>query len=180
MYRDVLPPFLTESMLYQGVLDAWEVENEKCGRTLDDFLLQCIPFKATWSLPYWETILGITNTKNLSDVARREVVISRLRGAGTASKSLIESMAAAFSGGEVTIIERPETHSFIVKFIGALGIPANLEGLTQAINRVKPAHMLFSYEYSYMTWDQHDGYAMTWDEWDALALTFDEFEAYKE
>ena len=180
MYRDILPKFLRESSLYRAVLDSWQIEVDKCNGELDDFFLQLIPTKATWTLPYWETLIGITHARSLTNEARREVIVSRLRGTGTASKSMIESMAAAFSGGLVEIIEDANSYSFKVKFVGVHGIPLNLAGLTEAIEIVKPAHLVFDYEYTFMTWDAHDAYNMTLDEWDALNLKLDEFETYQQ
>jgi hypothetical protein len=71
---------------------------------------------------------------------------------------MIDQVAAAYSGGEVEIIEHPETSSFIVKFIGALGIPANMADLSLTIEEIKPAHLSFTFEYTYRRWSEITGY----------------------
>ncbi|MGF7145981.1 uncharacterized protein YmfQ (DUF2313 family) [Anaerotaenia torta] len=114
-----------------------DVVNESCVGT------------ASKQLSRYEKIFGIKTDINKSDAFRRERILAKIRGIGTATKTMMEQTARAYSGGEVKIIEHPESNSFVVKFIGTLGIPENMEDLTVTMEEIKPAHLSFTYEYVY-------------------------------
>jgi uncharacterized protein YmfQ (DUF2313 family) len=120
---------------------------------LDDLQKQFFVDTATWGLNYWEEFLGIPTDLMQTIEARREVIKAKIRGTGAATKAMIKNMAEAFSGGEVDVIENFADYSFIVQFIGIKGIPQNLNGLKNAIDMVKPAHLSCSFKYSYTVWD---------------------------
>ncbi len=93
---------------------------------------------------------------------------------------MIANTAASYSNGEVEVIENPDNYSFIIKFVGSKGIPANMADLAITIEEIKPAHLAFSFEYTWMTWNEFENYNKTFDEWDMLNLSWDEFEMYEE
>lgn len=128
----------------------------------------------------WENFVGIKSnvTKNID--FRKTNVIAKIRGQGTTTKELIENVAISFSNGEVEVMEDSPNYSFKIKFIGTKGIPPNMEDLILTIEEIKPAHLDFTFEYTYLTWDEYENYNKTADEWDALNLTWDEFEKYRE
>lgn len=105
------------------------------------------------ALALWEQDFGLDSDSRKSTVFRRERVRSKLRGAGTTTKKMIEIMAASFAGGEVEVIEVPDEYRFIVKFVGVKGVPANMADLEAAIEEIKPAHLTFEFAYSYNWWD---------------------------
>lgn len=107
---------------------------------------------ATWGLVRWENLFGITTDKSRSYEYRREVILAKLRGSGTTTKQMIKNVAIAFSGGEVVIHENPEECSFVVQFVGVKGIPPNMAGLMKALDEAKPAHLAYSFKYTYTTW----------------------------
>lgn len=124
-----------------------------------DLLQQCFISTATWGLDRWEKVFGITTDKSKSYERRREILLAKLRGSGTTTKDMIKNVAIAFSGGEVNVIEYPREYRFVVQFIGVKGIPPNMAGLINAINEVKPAHLVYSFKYTYTIWNQLN---MTW------------------
>lgn len=118
-----------------------------------DLMNQLYVDTATWGLSAWEENLGINTELNKSDEARRELIKAKLRGSGTATKALIKNVAEAFSGGEVDIIEKFYDYSFTVNFIGIKGIPKNMAGLIESIEDIKPAHLGYSFKYTYTVWN---------------------------
>ncbi|MBM7111327.1 putative phage tail protein [Brevibacillus laterosporus] len=135
--------------------------------------------KATWGLDLWEQQYGIPTNRSKPLEQRRAVVMAKKRGTGTVTKEMLQNVAAAFSGGEVKIIEYASEYRFVVHFVGTLGIPPNIEDLTTIIEELKPAHLNFEYKYTYLTWDELDSYNFTWDELDQLNLTWNELEVYR-
>jgi hypothetical protein len=92
--------------------------------------------------------------------------MSKLRGAGTTTKAMIQNVAESFSNGEVTILEYNFECRFEVKFVGTIGVPPNMDDLTVAIEEIKPAHLTYSYVYIYNTYG------------DLHRLTYGELERY--
>jgi hypothetical protein len=117
-------------------------------------LLQQLFIKtATWGLDYWEHEFGLVTDKSNSYVRRREIIQAKIRGSGTSTKERIKSVAIAFSGGEVDVIEYPAEYRFEVKFIGVLGIPPNMAGFLAMLDEIKPAHLGYSISYTYTVWN---------------------------
>ncbi|MFA9462927.1 MAG: YmfQ family protein [Velocimicrobium sp.] len=129
--------------------------------TINAALEQCFILQATWGLERWEKIFGVAIDKSKSYERRREILLAKLRGFGTTTKAMIKNAAIAFSGGEVAILEYPEEYRFEVQFIGMKGIPQNMTGLIHAIEEWKPAHLTYSFKYTYTTWEHIN--ALTWE-----------------
>lgn len=176
----LLPPFYEENATMKELQSILSGKTNDLSNGLDKTIDQCFINTATDLLSRYEEIHGIQIDVSKSDVFRRERIRAKIRGIGTVTKQMIEDTAASYSNGEVEIIEDNENYRFIVKFVGTLGIPANMEGLTQTLEEIKPAHLDFEFEFTYLTWDDFDSYNKTWDEWDNLNLTWDEFEKYRE
>ena len=83
---------------------------------------------------------------------------------------MIRSVAANYSNGEVEIIEDNENYKFVVRFVGQLGIPGNMDNLKLTIEEIKPAHLVVEYEYIYNTWS--DVSRLTWGQ--AVSYTWEE------
>ncbi len=154
-----LPP------IYSGIKEMEELQNilgYNTGETLyysKDTLNQFTITTATRELDRWEKVFGLTTDKSKSYERRREILLAKLRGSGTTTKEMIKNVAIAFSGGEVAILEYPEEYRFVVQFIGVRGIPQNMTGLIAALDEIKPAHLVYSFKYTYTAWKQ---LAMTW------------------
>jgi uncharacterized protein YmfQ (DUF2313 family) len=128
------------------------------GETID----QCFVSTATNVLSRYEKLYGIEVDVSKSNLFRRERIKAKIRGVGTATKNMIIDTAAAYSNGEVAVIEDAANNSFTIKFVGTKGIPLNMDGLTLTINEIKPAHLAFTFEYVFNTWNDIRG--MTWNE----------------
>jgi hypothetical protein len=140
----------------------------------DSVLKQFFVSTATWGLDLWESELGLATDSTKPVERRREIILAKLRGAGTTTKQMIKTAAAAFSGGEVDVIEFPLEHRFVVKFIGVKGIPPNMPGFIAMLEQIKPAHLVYSFEYTYTTWDMLK--SLTWAV--AGTKTWDELKRY--
>lgn len=107
---------------------------------------------ATWGIELWEQEFGLATDPSMSYEWRREIITAKIRGHGTVTKQKIISAAYAFSGGDVEIDEYPKESRFVVRFVGILGIPANMAGFIMMLEQMKPAHLTYTFEYSYTTW----------------------------
>lgn len=132
------------------------------------------------SLARVEEQLGLDVATNYDIAYRRTRIYSRLKGQGTFTVAFLQNIAESFENGEVDIIENNANYAFSVKFVGTKGIPPNLDDLKAVIEELKPAHLGVIYEFTWLTWTEHDNYNKTWSQWDSLNLTWSAFETYKQ
>ena len=150
-----LPSYYEKSEIMKAIQDAYSTEFGYIYFFLEeDFLKQFLtPATATWGLAFWEQELGLKTDISKSYEERREIIMSRLRGIGTVGKDVIKRAAEAFSGGDVDVIEYPAEHKFVVKFVGVRGVPKNMISFIEMIEDLKPAHLVYSFEYTFTWWD---------------------------
>ena len=177
---DLLPPIYECNSTMEELQNILSDKVNGFENGLSETIDECFIETASALLARYEKIYGIPTDISKSDIFRREILKAKLRGVGTVTKQLIVDTAASYSNGSVEVTEYPETYCFTVKFIGALGIPANLAGLTNTINEIKPAHLSFSYIYTYITWAKVEIYSHTWATWEEKKLRWAQFETYKE
>jgi len=155
-----LPDYYRNSRVMGNVLDVTATELGKLKYALYDILRQFFVDTATWGLDSWEQELGIKTEISKSYLNRRSVIKAKLRGYGTATVEMIQSVSAAYSGGQVEVMEYPGEYRFVIKFVRTRGIPSNMQDLTKTIDQIKPAHLSFSYAYTYLVWQEAQTY--TW------------------
>ncbi|RIJ63596.1 putative phage tail protein [Rummeliibacillus sp. POC4] len=105
---------------------------------------QAFPQKASWSLNYWEEKLGIKNMANRMDKERIQQVLYELNKYFSISRYRMEMIVNNFVDKKnATVEEEGEEYAFriIIPVDSKIGI-----GLRQAIEDVKPAHLLPIFE----------------------------------
>ena len=144
---------------YRGVREMEAIQRQQgleLGRLregADDGLRQAFVETATWGLADWEQELGLAVDPSKPDEWRREVLRAKIRGSGTTTRIKVIQAAAAFSGGEVDVVEVPEESRFEIIFIGAMGIPPNMAGFIEMLEDIKPAHLAYSFQYRFTWWE---------------------------
>lgn len=168
-------------LYYHGVLEMEELQ-DTIGKELSalkhgqiDIINQSFVETATWNLSRWEFELGLQTDPNKPYESRREMVIAKLRGVGTTTPEMIRRTAAAFSGGDVIAEDVPGEYRFVIRFVGTLGIPANMSGLIQIIEEIKPAHLAYTFVYTYTNWSTLR--STTWNQ--AKTKTWNELRTYE-
>lgn len=144
-----LPSFY-DNDITKPIQDSFSVEanliNNEVANTLNQFFVD----SATYGLDKWEKMLGIS--KNNNDIqTRRENIKAKMRSRGTTTISVIKNICEAYSNGEVDVIVNRNDYSFIIKFVGSVGIPQAFEELDKTIESIKPCHLAHSYEFTYNT-----------------------------
>ena len=143
-------PSFCDNDITKPIQDSFTVEansiNDEVEKTLNQFFVD----SATYGLDYWEKMLGIS--KNNNDIqTRRENIKARMRSRGTTTVSFIKNICEAYSNGEVDIIVNHSDYSFVIDFIGTIGIPRAFAELDKTINEIKPCHLAHSYRFNYNT-----------------------------
>ena len=139
-----------DNPITKPIIDALEIEGNILNECVENTLNQFYVDSATYGLDYWEKMLGIS--KNTFDIeTRRENIKAKMRSRGTTSVSVIKNICEAYSNGEVDIIVNHSDYSFVVDFVGSIGIPQAFEELDKTINEIKPCHLAHSYKFNYIT-----------------------------
>ncbi|MGH2351098.1 MAG: putative phage tail protein [Chloroflexota bacterium] len=171
-----LPPLYAASRVLDALLEAEGQEFDAARAALLAVLDQWFVATATWTLDRWETLVGLPVNDSQTDTERREKILSRLRGYGTATINRLEQVGEAFGAGELDVVEDYQNYTLTIIFVDTAGVPSNLSDLQATLRAVAPAHLALEYQFRYSTWDRLDAAALTWDELDALNLVWDEFD----
>jgi len=149
-----LPLYERKSLIFNEVLDAYDREFRNVEQRLEITKRNIFLDTAIESLPIFERDLGIKTMKTLRYDQRREQISSRyIASFDQTTEDTIKSVAKAYSNGEVEVNVTEIDGVFEIKFVGAKGIPDNIEGLQQAIDIIVPAHFEFAYTYTFNPWD---------------------------
>lgn len=130
------------------IADAQIKINLEYAESLED---QFIINKTTWFIDELERIYGINNSA-LKLEHRRELLQAKMRGRGRTTLDTIKKVAEAFSGSEVEVEEFPDKFKFIIRFVGDKGIPADIESFKANIDEIKPAHLIYELEFTFIVW----------------------------
>jgi uncharacterized protein YmfQ (DUF2313 family) len=144
-----LPRYYETSRVIGSVLQAEGTEFDNLREALDSTLDQFFARTATWSLDAWERELGLSPAPAQPIGERRDKVVSRLRGTGTATIRVVKEVAEAYDLGSIDVIEEFTTYTIWIRFVDTLGAPPNLNDLKGAIRAVLPAHLLVEYAFKY-------------------------------
>lgn len=174
-YRyDYIPDFYRDIKEATEVIDAQAEAGLTAYEAIQDVLNQFFVETATWGLASWERISGLPTDPTKPLPERRSLIISRLRGFGTATPELIENVAESWYGGDVEVIESPETYTVTVKFVSSYGVPSNMVDVERALREIIPAHLLLKFEFKYNTFDALTATGATFDDITNSGLTFDD------
>lgn len=175
---DNMPQYYLTSIVMRTIWDAQGREIDQLCQALDEVLKQFFVSTATWVIDRWEQELGIVSDPNKPIEQRRSVVMTQLKGFGTATINLLQKVAESFEYGKIDVIEDIPNYSVKIVFVDRTGQPPNLADFENALRKVLPAHLNFTIEFNYFTWQELDEMLWTWDTFDGLSLTWDELEVY--
>ena len=102
----------------------------------------------TWALEIEEALAGIVPPADATLENRRSTLKTKLRSSGKVTIELIQAVCDAWKNGEVVV-------SFTggkirLQFVGAYGVPADLDALKAAVRLVIPAHLAAEYAIKYL------------------------------
>jgi len=97
------------------------------------------------------TIINVSNQQRLNHYTNLEL-----------SEFTNLQLTAYAHGGNIVAGEGFE---FIIIFDDLVGVPSNMQDVYDAINAIKPAHLIFTYQFKYNKWI--DVNSLTWEELEA-------------
>jgi hypothetical protein len=147
-----LLPSLYENVLEMQLLTQTEgAALDQLAAGVEDVLQQFYPESATWALERYERDLQIPINRAKPDDQRRSVIISKMRGSGKVSGSMLKNVAQAYENGGIDVSVDSGKYRILIRFIDTWGLPPNLHDLKNAIEDIKPAHMMVEYRLRYLT-----------------------------
>ena len=139
-----------DNPITKPIIDVLEIEENILNECIESTLNQFYVDSSTYGLDYWEKMLGIS--KNNNDIqTRRENIKAKMRSRGTTSIEVIKNICEAYSNGIVEIIVNHSDYSFVIDFVGSIGVPKAFAELDKTINEIKPCHLAHSYKFNYNT-----------------------------
>lgn len=146
-------PFFYDNPITKPIQDALNIEATNFKLNREYVLNQMFVETATDGLKYWENMLGIP--KNIFNTqTRRENIKAKMRSRGTTTTDIIKNICEAYSNGIVEIIVNHSDYSFVIDFVGSIGIPQAFEELDKTVNEIKPCHLAHTYKFNYVTHKQ--------------------------
>ncbi len=82
---------------------------------------------------------------------RRSRVRVKLLGVDVTTVALVRSSAEIYSGQKAQVMEYPDQFRLEISFVDFPGIPPNMRDLTTSLREIMPAHLHWSYLFSYDT-----------------------------
>ena len=144
-----LPSFY-DNNITKPIQDSLDIEANSINDEIENTLNQFFVDSATFGLDYWERMLGIS--KNNFDIdTRRENIKAKMRSRGTTTVSVIKNVCEAYSNGIVEVIVNHLDYSFVIDFVGTIGVPKAFAELDKTIEEIKPCHLAHSYKFNYNT-----------------------------
>jgi hypothetical protein len=159
------------------LIDSLESEYEKLKQEVQLTENQFFVLLADKNISNHETDVGIVPNPSEDLETRRGRILSKLRGTGTVTKTMMKNVAASFVNGEIEIVEYASEYLFAVKFMSKQGIPYNLADIQKVIEDIKPAHLAVEYIFTYRLWQDVLNTLADWNEtrsytWENL-MTFE-------
>ena len=147
-----MPSYYRKSRIVNELLDSIEAEFEVLRNEVLLTENQFFVILSERNINNHEQDVGLTPDNTADINTRRGRVLSRLRGTGTVTKTMMKNVAASFVNGDIEIIEYPSEYTFAVKFTSRTGVPYNLEDIQKMIEEIKPAHLAVEYIFTYRLW----------------------------
>jgi len=163
------PYYYQYSEVYKAIQQAQADEYDSVEEKNEDLRKQLYILTATWGLKYWEQALGITTVETDSYEIRRSRVLSKWRGFGNFSATLVKSVCEAYTNGEVDVTIDIPNYEITIQFVSNIGVPPNLWDLQTLIDNIVHAHLGVVYKLRYLTITKVE--ALTIDEVQARQLT---------
>lgn len=148
--RELLPPRYYKSAEMARLWETADAIFAPLWQAVFDVERQLDVSTATWGLALYERDYGLMPNVSETDNERRARIKSRMRGAGTSTTEMLQNLAAAYVDGQTSINDLQELFRLQVQFTGPLGIPTNLDDLTNALRDARPAHMEIEYLLRYL------------------------------
>lgn len=146
MLSYILPIYQNDEYT-QNIFQANGKEMDDLWNAVHEMRKQVFPQKATWTLSYWEHLLGIDHKSKLSESERRKHIIMELNKYFPVTKERIQKIASVYvSDGHVEVIESYNEYKIIIRFVLQGNILPSYEDVMTVLGDIIPAHLSLDHE----------------------------------
>lgn len=139
MLRSVTPIYNNDDLAL-AIFEANGKLMHEISVVIEELKFEMYPQNATWTIEYWEQMLGIKTNKNLSDADRVQMVLFELNKYFSVTRSHMESMVNSFVPSKTAkVIEIPVEYAFRVNL--PLEEDVNYPATKAMVEDIKPAHL---------------------------------------
>ena len=149
---DKMPGYYRKSKVMNDLIHSIENEFERLKQETILTENQFFVILSDRDIKNHEEDVGLVPDTSADIETRRGRVLSKLRGTGTVTKTMMKNVAASFVNGDIEIIEYPSEYCFAVKFTSKTGVPYNIADIQAMIEEIKPAHLAVEYIFTYRLW----------------------------
>lgn len=142
------PQFFAGSPEFRDLQQTQETELLDLWAARDSALDQLCVDTATWGLRYWEGTLGIPVDGGKDLEVRRSRIKAKLMGADVTTVALVKSVAELHTGLPTEVVEFPNLFWVTLMFSLNSGMPTDIEGLTETLKEIMPAHLGWGFLFS--------------------------------
>ena len=82
----------------------------------------------------------------------RSNILAALKAKETTTVEVIKNIVESYSNGTCEVIEHYGRYQFTIKFVGIIGVPKKISEIRKIIDKLKPAHLNYDFEFKYITW----------------------------
>lgn len=144
---NMLPRIYRKDRWLNDLFNAVGLSVDRLEQDTENALNEMFGDTATYALPMYEKELLLNGEgKTIED--RRAAVIAGWQRGGKVDIYQIQAAANAWRNGE-TVVDFMNG-KIVVTFVGAFGIPDDMQGLMDAIGIIKPAHLIVEYIFRYL------------------------------
>ena len=158
------PQFYKDSEFIKAINSAIEAEFVRLKEACVKMLSEAVAKTAVEWLPVWEQSVGLPVGSGLTVSRRQSRVLARLRQMDATTKERIKIIVESYTNGEAEITELFDKYTVLIYFVGSMGIPENMNGIIEQLDRLMPAHLATDYQYKWRTWADVLNSGKTWGE----------------
>lgn len=141
---DNLSPVYGEDYVGLNIINTMGVRLGDLIRFITQLGYEGTPFKATWSLDYWEDSLDLPRDPKLNTQQRRDRIINYRLTRFSSNPWKLNKIIKDFTGQNSEIIENTDEYTFSIAVEMLDGLDFNkLIAALEEMNSVKPAHIIY-------------------------------------
>lgn len=140
------------NMTTEEIFTAYGYQLEELELSIDALVNEFFIASATFSLPMWCSFAGIDYDSDLPIDIIRSNILAALKAKETTTVEVIKNIVESYSNGTCEVIEHYGRYQFTIKFVGIVGVPKKIGEIRKIIDKLKPAHLNYDFEFKYITW----------------------------
>lgn len=156
------------------ILNTETILFEMAESAIDELINEFFIDSSYYSLDIWSKFAGIEDDPTLDVDIRRSNIKAALKAKEVTTVEVVKAIAESYSNGRCDVIEDYNNYKFTIKFISVIGVPAKINEIKKIIDKAKPAHLNYDFEFRYRTWDDIKNYGKTYDEWKNLSKSWED------